>query len=622
MKIMRTYRYTPGIFLAALLATVSVSCGGYEDSPSIVKEKGKGTTVDGTWPMSISASQNDEGAGTRAVLSGGQYLWSPDDVVRLTITPGGSAAPIAEHVPMVSTTGGADVTFEGLLDDAEMAYMSSANTYDYYSYFFPGTSDSTFPDVTFTIPSSITVSPDVFNPAYAPMVAAPHKGESPIIYLTNNELQHGDLLHFDYKHVMSYAAIEMDVRLLPELEKVTSIKMTNTGGTWICGTLTYDMSSTDPNYTGSYTSGGNSLTVNISGGLTAGNGNVIYVPMPPVDMRGQTFTFEFTTSGTNKYLSKTIASGADFKAGKIHKLQIAPAAAYSESTNFTINKEGYYYIEAWGGDGGTGGNHYGSLGTGIGGAGGKGLKEKGLYYFYENDALSIQVGTAGSNGGNPYGGNYSNTGGNAGAKGSGAFFGSGYAGGKGGNAFGVLWTGGGGGGGGGAASGVLCNGTGFSNIVIASGGGGGGAGAGGNDSFSKNTGGYGGAGGDSGSLGTSATSANGDYGRGGNGYSTNYTDGVLYDSGSLGGNTGGATTQRGGGGGGGGGGGWSGGWGGNTGGGGKSGTGGNRGSNSAGGGGAGGQSSSGTQAQGSSSTLPDNQTKPSNDGYVIITFLR
>ena len=299
----------------------------------------------------------------------------------------------------------------------------------------------------------------------------------------------------------------------------------------------------------------------------------------------------------------------------------ASAVFIAAKTPITIPKNGYYYIEAWGGNGGDGGSSIGgSLGSGYGGTGGTAQPQTGLFYFQENDKLYIQAGPAGAIGGTI--GSNSGTGAAGGTAATGLYFGSGYSGGNGGNGYGS-YVGGGGGGAGGAASGVLLNGTNPSNIIIASGGGGGaGAGAGAGD---------GGNGGNSGVRGL-PNSASGNHGAGGNAWLTGSTDAYLHNTNRHNGQNGGFA-QRGGGGAGGGGGGWNG----ATGGGAESGQAGTNGSTSYGGGGAGGMGSvaaivpagsSGRAANPGFSTLPLNSRPTTNDGgyvvgngYVVITYL-
>lgn len=563
---------------------------------------------------SFTISGGSEGSDTRALLdSDGTYYWQMNDQVGLSIVEAGTTTPvIANNVVLTSDQEEAKsthTTFSGVMTAAQINQLSSDKTYDYYSYFPKNVgSIGTLPNYSFTIANTLSLTPGVFNPNCAPM-AAVTKDQRPIVYLEGEDLVcPTDLVHFNYEHILSYAAIEMDVRL--SAGKVETITLTNNSGRAICGNYTYNMSTG----VGSYTSGtGNSITISITGGLIPGDGKVIYVPMPPVDMTNDQFTVSLTTSTNNKYENVSNVKGADFKRGQIHRLRVAPAAKYNTDDTFTITKSGYYFIEAWGGDGGKGGEGSNNRDNIVyGGSKGAGLRQNGLFYFEAGNTLNVQVGTAGSNGtDNGFTlGTAHRDGGTGGNGGTGTWFGNGYRGGNGGRG-GISYTGGGAGGGGGAASGVLKGGTAISNIIIASGGGGGGGGG----SVEEN-----GANGGNSNTSGSNTSSGAGYGPGGNAWSTSNTIGYAYGGGFYhDGRNGIGGRGRGGAGGGGG------GWNGSLGGGGRSGgspdnTGGG---NAAGGGGAGGKSSSGSTVANPGLSLPTNTRPPGRkDGYVVITFIR
>lgn len=609
MNIMRKNRNTLRIFLMALLAMTFVSCekGKGEYGENIIK---RGNSQ-GEYSLTISAGKKGEEEATRAFLdlNGGAYYWQAGDKVGLTITPYNSTTPVANNVQMTgeNTEQVLHTTFSGTLTSTQMAAMSSENRYDYYSYFpYSAGIVGSFPNIQFPIPSTITVKANEFNPQYAPMAAGPRKNESPILYLNGQAPAHGELIHFDYKHVISYAAIEMDCNLFQQ-QKITSITITS-NGSQLWGIYNYNMA-TETGASG-YTGGGNTLTINITdGGLTVGNGDVIYIPMPPVDMSAQDFTFQFTGAGTN-YVSKTI-KGANFEKGKIHRLRIAPTAINTGTTNFTTTVEGYYYIEAWGGNGGAG---YGGT------SGGVSQKVSGLYYLPVGTAVNVCVGTAGSNG--------ASTGSGAAAAGgtNGSSYGNGGAGGNGG-------TGGGGpggkGGAGGAGTIIFMQGMSSSNIRLVSGGAGGGGGYA-SASFGDYPPGVGGNGGVANSLGSNGGNAGGAQGGagalgaiGGEGASNGGPGGNADGNGNGGagavGENGSGLYTSGGGAGGGAGGYTSGGGGGESGG--RS-----RVIDVAGGGGGGAGGASyltGTVGTPAGYTLPLN-SRPTGraDGYVVITFLR
>lgn len=383
------------LFWTAAIAVLSVSCS--KDMAEAEKMNRVPENAPGLYSFDIAAGKADA---TRAILdqSDYKYYWETGDQMGLIIVPSGSYTPIdpGDSV-IIMTNNHADkiehTTFSGELTQTQIDAVSSLNTYDYYSYFPYGSGTvGTLPDILFTIPSTLSLEPNVFNSDYAPMVAEVEPSQPPIVYLNGQELVHGSLIHFDYKHVMSYAAIEMDVNLLPQTQTVTSITITNTSGTLISGAYNYNMK------TGSagYVSGSNSITIDIPKGLKVGDGSVLYVPMPPVNMEGQNFILTFKTGSysKNKYENVTTVYGINFVKGKIHRLRVAPAATYTETTSFTVTKNGYYYIETWGGDGGN--SVCGSYGTALGGKGGE---KRGLFYFTAGTSIELHVGMKGANAG-------------------------------------------------------------------------------------------------------------------------------------------------------------------------------------------------------------------------------
>ncbi|GHT75955.1 hypothetical protein FACS189413_00420 [Bacteroidia bacterium] len=154
-----------------------------------------------------------------------------------------------------------------------------------------------------------------------------------------------------------------------------------------------------------------------------------------------------TTSDNAVCTGSTLTLSATPSGGTWHSSNPTIAPVEGETYKFASNQTwvvpvaGYYYVEAWGGNG------YATLlllnNYGIGGT------KKGAFNFAANTTLYIQVGKKGA----------------ASAGGAGTYFGAGGVGGSSGLApYG---------GGGGSASGVLRNGTAVSNLVLAAGGGGG-----------------------------------------------------------------------------------------------------------------------------------------------------
>ena len=634
---MRKERYIFSLFLAGAFAVAATSC--IKDNSFMDRKTENVVPKDGTHgphSFKISAGHEDSENGntsSRAYLdvSTYQYYWSPGDKVGMTIAPLNSTNPgslIAQNVLMTgeNTANALHTNFSGTLNPTQLNALSSSSTYDYYSYYpYNSSLGGTFPNIQFSIPSSLTLTPNVFNPNYAPMVAV-QTNKPPIIYLAGQTLTHSELVHFDYNHIMSYAAIEMDVSLLNQ-RQITQITMSVNGGVLISGTYNYNMATGSAGYAAGSSS---SITINITGGLTVGSGNVLYVPMPPINMTGRTFTFSFQVSGTNKYENVTVP-GITFQRGKIHKLKVAPVVRYISGEEFTTTKAGYYYIEAFGANGGNGS---GSNGSRTGGTGGAGATVRGLYYFASGATISVQIGAAAPNA----------TGRNQ-NMGGGSVFGMNYALGNGGNGDWGGSSGGDGnaGAGGGGASGIRNSGA----IVMVAGGGGGGGGASAGSTFLLNpsNGGNGGNGGtitpnagssvnnNGGAGGRSGNAADG-YGGLGNGTGGNRGSGSggngnkgTDNSGANGGHGGTGSSGSGaytsGSGGGGAGGGYHGGGGGG---------GGDRinltsggPSSGAGGGGAGGASYSiatSTYSGSNPYSPPVSSSRPNNNGYVVITFIR
>jgi hypothetical protein len=617
---------------------------------------GNGSGLQAGYALVVSAGGDSEN--TRASLGDYNpvtqkypYTWNTNDIIKLLVTPVGSTTAIStrfDKIDLAATENGVSHSnFTRSLTAAMYADLQEAPTFDYYAY-FPNTAvtvnDDNFPNsITFSLPSSYpSLAANSFAGAKTPMVAAAVKNHAPDIMFFENSMpaadvrdpagDGGDGIHFTFDHTTSYAAIEFDVRLFSTDVTVSNLRMTmgsaSNANTWICGDYTYDIASGTGSITGN---GSNTILLSGTNILTIGTGQKLYIPMPVKDYSGQTFTFTYTLGSAAKgtYGGTTTTTiggtGMNFESGKIHSILIAPKTAiYTASDSFTVSHTGYYFIEAWGGNGGSGGDTdisttYG--GDGYGAAGGNGLPIRGIYKLNANTPLFVQVGAAGTDGDNGH--NYSYNTSNALGGTNGTSLGYGANGGAGGGGrYDNQWSaksGAGGGGGGGASMVFRTNNTSPSNIIIASGGGGGGGGAGGSHNA--------GAGGNS--NGTGGTVA-GDspHGDGGNGWSGSYTYGVP-GNGSIDGTKSNSTTNiRGGGGGGGGGGGWNG----ATGGGGQSGTGGDTQQNAAwhndrgaGGGGAGGQSSQVTpDALPVNFNRPSDSSKPASvgaNGVVIITFV-
>ncbi len=264
-------------------------------------------------------------------------------------------------------------------------------------------------------------------------------------------------------------------------------------------------------------------------------------------------------------------------------VEIPEQQEFTESDTYEVPKDGYYYIEAWGGNGGNGG----TTGQITGGTGGVASKTSGLYYFTAGQTIYVQVGSVGGNGGNSgYGNNFGTAGTILGATNP--------------QNFGTAGNGGTGraqgqtaaaGGGGGAASGVIVSGT----VYLAAAGGGGGGGAG-----QYNIGGDGGASGQQGAGPINVTDGGG---LGGQEWGTLTVDGTnTTGNGAAGGGGGGAgyspnPNSSG------------------------SGAGGNSSSNGGAGGGGGYSYTSNEATDPGNLETPPTSTRPGTDGYVVITYL-
>lgn len=595
---MKTNKYISILAAASTAFAFSVACDEYRETSAA----GENEKAGGGYPITIGAGYKWGGTdeATRVMLDSGSglFYWTPGDMVGLTITPNGSPVPIAHNVNMTGDHTGTvlQTTFSGKLTAEQYAMLMPDNLYDYYTYFPYRGNIGTFPNAVFTVPGTINnINPNSFNPFLAPMVAKPQTGHPPQVFFSGSNVTYDELdFHFRYDHIMSYAAIEVDVSLLPD--PITSVVITNKSGTTLSGELTFDMTYTGatPSYT--WVTGSPAITIEFPGGLTPGPGKVLYIPMPVHDMSAETLTFEFrTASSTNNYISRDI-TGTNFERGKIHSLSIALPAQYKGNTGFTITRDGYYSIEAWGGDGGRGGKgEQGSVSSQS--IGGVAQRAAGCYYLTAGTNINIYIGTAGisrptdgttGSGTGAAGGTNGYTSGQGGQGGNGYTYGAGLS---------------GAGGGGGAGTIILAG----NSVLHVSGGGAGGGGGAGNISGDFSNGGSGGNGnGGNGASGTNGGSGAG--GAGGTAFTGNFNAG-------NGGNGNQASLNAPGGGGGGGGGGY---YGGNGGSGGQAGfSGGARG----GGGGKGGNNFSSINNP-NGYPLPVNTRANGIDGYVVITLLR
>ncbi|MDR0510730.1 MAG: fimbrillin family protein [Rikenellaceae bacterium] len=304
----------------ALTAFVAVSCSTGDGGAG----EGSVRTAPEMYPITVVAGDQSgvDGEQSRASWDGGAaYLWAVGDQSGLTIAPTGSTSHVAHNVCMSGdhTEPSVGATFTGELNASQIDAMSAADKYDYYSYFpHSATAHSAvaFPNVQFVIPSSISVTKNVLNSDYAPMVATPVKNVGPITWRDGEVQMFGPTVHFNYRHVMSYMAIRMRINLMSA--PVTKIVITNTTGGTVSGPLNVNLD----NGSAAWAGGSSSLTVNIPGGFNVGD--VIYVPMLPGDMGSQRFRFDFYINGSIPNTISTVDNipGGVFERGKVHNLRL------------------------------------------------------------------------------------------------------------------------------------------------------------------------------------------------------------------------------------------------------------------------------------------------------------
>jgi hypothetical protein len=201
----------------------------------------------------------------------------------------------------------------------------------------------------------------------------------------------------------------------------------------------------------------NPVIVPLTGTWAAGGVYAITLAISPSGVDVPSFTATFTgdvaniTIGSNKITAGTNAN---------YTIAVAPNTISLTELAELEWPAGYYYVEAWGGNGGSGvvGNNY------YGGYGGQGGTQKGLYKFNKGDVITVVVGGKG--------GDLPN--GDLGSQGAGgaSAIGAGGAGGNGGDRTDNNNNQGAPGAGGGGASGIMVG----STVYLAAGGGGGGGG--------------------------------------------------------------------------------------------------------------------------------------------------
>lgn len=282
----------------------------------------KGTGVDNALPenghgggysISVGAGENS----TRAELGGDMvFRWSPSDRVGFYMVPRGGTTPIASNVKLTSVNKSPErvADFEGELSAASLIQVSPSAAYDYYSYYpYNANAGSVgFPKVTFSIPGTVIMTPDVFPVEYGFMIGSKQTStadEKPISWLESGQQRFGKHIGFQYRHVFAYLEVYLRLNLMSQ--PVNKIVVTCTDGSAMSGTAQIDLE------TGviSFANASSSLIINLAGTIDVASGR-IWIPINPA-LAGKEFKFTFYTTGGNS-VERTITGGA-LQGGMKHK---------------------------------------------------------------------------------------------------------------------------------------------------------------------------------------------------------------------------------------------------------------------------------------------------------------
>lgn len=311
MKMFKIYGLAGAV---AVLLTAAACSDKFEEAAGV----DGGQTTGKTFNVSVGADSGS--TATRAEYDGATYRWSPGDRVGFYMVPAGGGAPIVSNARFTGTNVAAAATadFEGELSEASLSQVSSSSAYDYYSYFpyNANAGGAGFPNVAFTIPNSITLTPDVFPVEYGFMVGGRQTSsasEKPVSWLEGGEQKLGKHIGFSYKHVFAYLQVYLKLNLMTQ--DINRIVVTCTDGDAMSGTAHVNIETGAMTFVAS----SNSITVNIAGGLNVdedpGKG-YIWIPVNPA-LAGKTFKLEFYTVGGNM-IDQTI-TGGDLRPGMKHK---------------------------------------------------------------------------------------------------------------------------------------------------------------------------------------------------------------------------------------------------------------------------------------------------------------
>lgn len=303
------------LMLAAGIALLAAGCSGEKinETPSVPKTGGEG--ANGVRTISVGGESSAQE--TRVTYDDGvTYKWTPGDRMGFYMVDAANNEVIVSNARFKSmnTAPAVSADFEGEVSETSLSKVSADRKYDYYSYYpyNANAGSAGFPNVAFSIPNEITLSPDVFPTQYGFMVGgrvATADGEKPVSWLQDGEQQLGKRVSFQYKHV--FAFLEVHLRLNLMSQPINKIVVTCTDGA-MSGTAHVNLE------TGamSFVSSSNSITVNLTGtGIDAAAGR-IWIPINPA-LAGKQFRFDFYTTGGNM-VDRTITGGA-LAAGMKHK---------------------------------------------------------------------------------------------------------------------------------------------------------------------------------------------------------------------------------------------------------------------------------------------------------------
>ncbi len=302
----------------------------------------------------ISVGADLDGRTTRAEYDGVTFRWSAGDKVGFFMAPTGSAQYILSNTPLTGTNLSAAqyADFAGEISQPQLTSIESYSRYDYYSYFpYSEASDNVaFPNAAYTLPSEISVTPDVFPAHIAFMYGGKRttsEGGKPISWLDEEGQHFGEGVSFEYRHALSYLEVCLAINMMGQ--PVNKIVVSTEDGSPMAGTANINMETGAMTFVSGQSS---SITVNILGdGLdinSASDYNRVWIPINPA-LAGRRLKFDFYTEYGNSF-TQTITAGA-MQSGKKHKaafkiskwhINFVDLATRIDAWNFSsINHKGY-----------------------------------------------------------------------------------------------------------------------------------------------------------------------------------------------------------------------------------------------------------------------------------------